>query len=87
VNDNDKRDGTIMPKLIVAASALLAIAILIAIIVVLGLRLRFGPPSSIDLPVFNIIIGTPLLLILLIMGEVLVVAVAGYFLRDILRTQ
>jgi hypothetical protein len=73
-----------MTKLCLVLSVLISVVLQMAIIGVLGLRLKFGASSSVDLPGLNLPIGTSLLLLLLIMAEASTIIGASYFVRDLL---
>ena len=73
-----------MTKLCLVVSVLISVVLQMAIIAVLGLRLKFGASSSLDLPGLNLPIGTSLLLMLLITAEASTIIGAAYFVRDLL---
>lgn len=70
-----------MLKLALAASTLLALAVLIALIGVLGLCMK--GVGSIAFPGLGVIVGTKLLLIALTLAELSLVFVAAYLVRFI----
>ena len=70
-----------MSNLVLALLIIIAAVILVAIIGVLGVWMKGA--DSIALPGLGLIVATPLLLILLIVGEIILVILAAYLVRYI----
>ncbi len=70
-----------MYYLLLILSVILAILILIAFIVLLGVWMKGA--SSLAFPGLGLLVGTPLILVSLLVSEILMVLVAAYLVRYI----